>query len=98
MESVVFSALAIDGHGRAGTATIHVHGNDVLTRASQIKIGTIDSRYLPKVAVSTLFGVAKSGAWGLLSIDTDGDICLTHLYDEGELTWGSVSVSVTYTY
>ena len=42
-----------------------------------------------------LFGV-NDQAWGMVRVDTDGSVYLTHMYSQDEIVWNKVDVSVTF--
>ena len=52
-----------------------------------------------KYLLDLFFGYgAQSGAWGLLVINLNGDITVTHKYSSATLTWDVVDISVSYIY
>ena len=41
------------------------------------------------------FGV-NDQSWGMVRVDTDGNVYLTHMYGQDETVWTTVDVSVTF--
>lgn len=77
--------------------TIHISGSNSLTRSSNpIKVAELSDGCAPRVRVMALFGVHPP-AWGIVRIDTDGSVYLTHMYEQHEIVWAEVDVSVTFT-
>lgn len=76
--------------------TVHVVGNNVMTTAQGIKIGSVKAAYRPKVPARAIFGTQDT-SWGIVSVDTDGIIKLINRYGNDSLTWGTVDISLTYT-
>lgn len=35
-------------------------------------------------------------SWGMVRVDTDGNVYLTHMYGQDEIVWATVDVSVTF--
>lgn len=76
--------------------TIHVSGSNALTRAaSPIKVAELADGCAPRVRAMALFGV-NGPAWGMVRVDTDGGVYLTHVYGQDEIVWGQVDASVTF--
>lgn len=76
--------------------TIHISGSRALThRDSPIKSAELANGCAPHVPVMTLFGV-NAPAWGMVRVDTDGSVYLTHMYGQDEIVWAKVDASVTY--
>ena len=76
--------------------TVHISGSNSLTRAvNPVKVAELADGCAPRVRVMTLFGVNDS-AWGMVRVDTDGRVYLTHMYGTDEIVWTKVDVSVTF--
>lgn len=93
----VFNDLIVEGFKHGGCVTIHISGSNSLTRsANPIKVAELSDGCAPRVRVMALFGV-NSPAWGMVRIDTDGSVYLTHMYGQHEIVWAEVDASVTFT-
>lgn len=78
---------------------VHVFGLNVVTTDKDTIIATVKNEYRPKVPVRSFFGYgSQSGAWGLLVINLNGDITVTHKHNSGTLTWSAIDISVSYVY
>ena len=76
--------------------TIHVSGSNSLTRAANpVKVAELADDCTPRVRVMALFGV-NGPAWGMVRVDTDGGVYLTHMYGQDEIVWTTVDASVTF--
>lgn len=76
--------------------TIHISGNNSLTRQKDpIKVAELADGCAPRVRVMTLFGV-NDQSWGMVRVDTDGSVYLTHMYGQNEIVWTKVDVNVTF--
>lgn len=76
--------------------TVHISGSKALTRAvNPIKVAELADGCAPRVRVMTLFGINDS-SWGMVRVDTDGSVYLTHMYGQDEIVWTKVDVSVTF--
>lgn len=92
----VFNDLIVDGFKRGGCVTVHISGSNSLTRSKNpVKVAELADGCAPRVRVMTLFGVNDS-AWGMVRVDTDGRVYLTHMYGHDEIVWNKVDVSVTF--
>ena len=92
----VFDDLLVEGFKRGGCVTIHISGSNSLTRSKNpIKVAELADGCAPRVRVMTLFGV-KDSAWGMVRVDTDGRVYLTHMYGQDEIVWTKFDVSVTF--
>ena len=76
--------------------TVHVFGEDVLTKPEDTKVGSVKAGFRPAVLVRALFGVQGS-TWGIVSINTDGSINVIHRWGGDTATWGLVDISLAYT-
>lgn len=75
---------------------VHISGSNSLTRAvNPIKVAELADGCAPRVRVMALFGV-NDQAWGMVRVDTDGSVYLTHMYSQDEIVWNKVDVSVTF--
>lgn len=76
--------------------TIHVSGSNSLTRSkSLVKVAELADGCAPRVRVMALFGV-NGPAWGMVRVDTDGGVYLTHVYGQDEIVWTTVDASATF--
>ena len=92
----VFSGLPIYATRVAGVTTLQIAGGNVLTKAdSPTTIGRLDEGYRPSTVVRTLFGV-NDGAWGLLTVELNGNIQVTHRFGAESVTWSQVDVSTVF--
>ena len=96
IEEQVFSGLHVEGAARGGSVTVHVFGEDVLTKTEDVKVGSVKADFRPAVPVRALFGVQES-TWGIVSINTDGSINVIHRWGGDSATWALVDISLTYT-
>lgn len=92
----VFNDLIVEGFKRGGCVTVHISGSNSLTRAvNPIKVAELADGCAPRVRVMALFGV-NDQTWGMVRVDTDGSVYLTHMYGRDEIVWSKVDVSVTF--
>ena len=78
---------------------VYVYGLNVVTTDKDTVIATVKNEYRPKVPVRSFFGYgSQSGAWGLLVINSNGDVTVTHKYSSRTLTWNMIDISVSYVY
>ena len=96
IETQVFEGLHVEGAARGGSVTVHVFGEDVLTKTEDTKVGSVKAGFRPAVPVRALFGVQGS-TWGIVSINTDGSINVIHRWGGDSATWALVDISLTYT-
>lgn len=76
--------------------TVHVYGEDVLTKTEDTKVGSVKAAFRPAVPARALFGVQGS-TWGIVSINADGSINVIHRWGGDSATWALVDISLTYT-
>lgn len=92
----VFDGLPVEGFKRGGCVTIHISGSNSLTNSKNpIKVAELADGCAPRVRVMAPFGV-NDQAWGMVRVDTDGNVYLTHMYGQDEIVWTTVDVSVTF--
>ena len=92
----IFNDLPVEGFKRGGCVTIHISGSNSLTRSKNpVKVAELAEGCAPRVRVMTLFGV-NDAAWGMVRVDTDGSVYLTHMYGHDEIVWAKVDVSATF--
>ncbi len=92
----VFDGLHVEGAARGGSVTVHVYGEDVLTKTKDMKVGSVKAAFRPAVPARALFGVQGS-TWGIVSINADGSINVIHRWGGDSATWAFVDISLTYT-
>lgn len=92
----VFDGLPVEGFKRGGCVTIHISGSNSLTNSKNpIKVAELADGCAPRVRVMAPFGV-NDQAWGMVRVDTDGNVYLTHMYGQDETVWTTVDTSVTF--
>ena len=96
IEMQVFDGLHVEGAARGGSVTVHVYGEDVLTKTKDTKVGSVKAAFRPAVPARALFGVQGS-TWGIVSINADGSINVIHRWGGDSATWAFVDISLTYT-
>lgn len=79
-----------------GTVTIWVaQVGSIRTTAEGVVIGTVEDDSRPAVPVRCLFGT-NNGVWGIVCVDTGGNITLTHKFNDADVIWSFIDISFSY--
>lgn len=95
--SVVFASTPVTGNARGGAVTINVNNaTGMLTKPSYTKIATLSAGCRPAQTFDQMIGYGQGGAWLMLAVLANGDVCVYHKYNSADIVWGSVSASATF--
>lgn len=89
--------MNVNGIVAGHCATIQLLGENVYTYGNKDSVvSRLDAPYRPVVPVRSVFGV-NGAAWGLVIVNVNGDITVTHRYGPSSIIWAFVDISVTFT-
>lgn len=92
-------SMTVEGYASSGAVTLHVRqdSGQTATTTEKSEIALVSDAFRPKVEVRSIFGI-QDGAWGMLTVDVDGTVSVSHVFADGQLSWSGVDISVTFAY
>lgn len=96
LQTQTFPKLMVTADAVGKIATVNCAGDDVFIPAKGMsKVGQLKDGYRPTVETHVLFGV-QDGAWGYLTILTDGSINLRQVYTASNKTWRRIVITASF--
>ena len=96
LKSKTFGGMNVLAVRNLGTVTIWVaQVGSIRTTAEGVVIGTVEDDSRPAVPVRCLFGTTN-GVWGIVCVDTGGNITLTHKFNDADVIWSFIDISFSY--
>lgn len=96
LKSKTFDGMNVLAVRNLGAVTIWVaQVGSIRTTAEGVVIGTVEDDSRPAVPVRCLFGT-NNGVWGIVCVDTGGNITLTHKFNDADVIWSFIDISFSY--
>lgn len=96
LKSKTFDGMNVLAVRNLGAVTIWVaQVGPIRTTAEGVVIGTVEDDSRPAVPVRCLFGT-NNGVWGIVCVDTGGNITLTHKFNDADVIWSFIDISFSY--
>ena len=96
LKSKTFDGMNVLAVRNLGAVTIWVaQVGSIRTTAEGVVIGTVEDDSRPAVPVRCLFG-PNNGVWGIVCVDTGGNITLTHKFNDADVIWSFIDISFSY--
>lgn len=96
LKSKTFGGMNVLAVRNLGAVTIWVaQVGSIRTTAEGVVIGTVEDDSRPAVPVRCLFGT-NNGVWGIVCVDTGGNITLTHKFNDADVIWSFIDISFSY--
>lgn len=96
LKSKTFDGMSVLAVRNLGAVTIWVaQVGSIRTTAEGVVIGTVEDDSRPAVPVRCLFGT-NNGVWGIVCVDTGGNITLTHKFNDADVIWSFIDISFSY--
>lgn len=93
----MFPTTEVSGIKSGKSVTINIDNSaGMLTSPVYSVVAKLKPGCRPAMTYNVFAGV-QGGAWLMVSVTPDGDVCVYHMFASGNLTWAPVYASLTFT-